>query len=182
MHFSLYLGSSFWSAPILMIVIGAVAFVIAFVGCCGAVKESSCMVLTFSVFLVIIFLCEIGIGIAGYIKHGQLDEILEKGFNKTMEEYNHNEEAWKLVQSEVFINISNLTSLFIIMTLILSRFLYLFIFSWNVVEQMVLKIGNKYFTMKLCRWLVADKLRSDRNIVICPMHTLKDACQSCRNS
>lgn len=51
--------------------------------------------------MVIIFLCELGIGIAGYIKHGQLEGILETGFNKTMAEYNENEHAWKLIQSEV---------------------------------------------------------------------------------
>lgn len=83
--------------------VGALAFLIAFVGCCGAVKESSCMVLTFSVFLVVIFLCEIGIGIAGYIKHGQLNAILEKGFNQTMIDYEENVDAWKLIQSEVHI-------------------------------------------------------------------------------
>lgn len=38
-----------WSAPIIMIVIGAIVFIIAFLGCCGAIKESSCMVLTVSV-------------------------------------------------------------------------------------------------------------------------------------
>lgn len=48
-----------------------------------------------------VFLCEIGIGIAGYVKHGQLESILEKGFNSTMTNYEHNEEAWKLVQTEL---------------------------------------------------------------------------------
>lgn len=53
--------------------------------------------------MVVIFLCELGIGIAGYVKHGQLEDILETGFNKTMAEYTKNQEAWDLVQKEVFI-------------------------------------------------------------------------------
>jgi len=100
-HYSNFVGASFWSAPILMIVVGAVVFIIAFLGCCGAVKENSCMVLTFCILLLLIFLCEVGIGIAGYIKHGQLEGILETGFNKTMAEYTENEHAWKLIQTEM---------------------------------------------------------------------------------
>lgn len=78
-------------------------FVIAFLGCCGAVRESSCMVLTFSICLILIFLFEIGIGIAGYSKHDHLPDILEEGFNHTLKEYKSNEEAWKIIQTEVSI-------------------------------------------------------------------------------
>lgn len=79
-------------------------FVIGFLGCCGAIKENSCMILTFSILIVIIFLMEIGIGIAGYIKHGELEGILSKEFNKTLEHYSERPEyqdAWKLIQTEV---------------------------------------------------------------------------------
>lgn len=84
-------------------VVGGVVFVIAFLGCCGAVRESSCMVLTFSICLILIFLFEIGIGIAGYSKHDHLPDILEEGFNHTLKEYKSNEEAWKIIQTEVSI-------------------------------------------------------------------------------
>lgn len=49
-------------------------------------------------------MAEIGIGIAGYVKHGELEGILEKGFNKTLENYNKStdaQHAWALVQGEV---------------------------------------------------------------------------------
>ncbi|GAB0099728.1 Tetraspanin [Sergentomyia squamirostris] len=103
-HYSNFVDDTVWVAPILLIVVGSVVFIIAFFGCCGAFKESSCMVLTFSVFLIIIFLLEFGIGIAGYVKHGQLEEILEKGFNSTLHNYDKNRDsqhAWSLIQSEL---------------------------------------------------------------------------------
>lgn len=62
------------------------------------------MILTFSVFLFLIFITEIGIGIAGYIKHGELPAILESQFNKTMDDYANSVEAqhaWSLVQGEL---------------------------------------------------------------------------------
>lgn len=50
MHFNKYfIGDELWSAPVVLIVIGAIVFIIAFLGCCGAIKESSCMVLTVSI-------------------------------------------------------------------------------------------------------------------------------------
>lgn len=84
--------------------VGSLIFVISFFGCCGALRESSWMILTFSVFLTLVFVTEIGIGVAGYIKHGELPGILEKQFNKTMEDYTNSVEAqhaWSLVQGEL---------------------------------------------------------------------------------
>jgi ABC-type multidrug transport system permease subunit len=42
------LPANFGVAPILSIIIGAIVFVTAFCGCCGAVKESPCMLTTVS--------------------------------------------------------------------------------------------------------------------------------------
>lgn len=70
-----------------------------------AITITFCFVLfQFSVFLVIVFLVEIGIGIAGYLKHDELPAILESGFNKTLEDYTSSIEAqhaWALVQGEL---------------------------------------------------------------------------------
>lgn len=103
-HYENFIGESFWTAPILMMIIGTLIFVISFLGCCGALKESSCLILTFSVFLMIVFIAEIGIGVAGYVKHSELRDILEKQFNRTMEDYTVStdaQHAWSLVQSEL---------------------------------------------------------------------------------
>lgn len=103
-HYENFVGENFWTAPILMIIVGTLIFVISFLGCCGALRESSWMILTFSVFLLLIFLTEFGIGIAGYIKHGELPAILERQFNRTMDDYANSVEAqhaWSLLQGEL---------------------------------------------------------------------------------
>jgi CD63 antigen len=54
--------------------------------------------------LIIVFLAEIAIGIAGYLKHSELQGILEKQFNKTFDDFPNNVEsqhAWSLIQSEL---------------------------------------------------------------------------------
>lgn len=103
-HYSTFVGDALWTAPILMIIVGTVIFVIAFFGCCGAAKENSCMILTFSVFLVIVFFFEIGIGAAGYLKHKELGTTLENSFNETLTNYGHSERAtfsWEFLQTEL---------------------------------------------------------------------------------
>lgn len=47
-HYYSFVGETFWSAPLALIIVGAVVFIIAFVGCCGAAKESSWMTLAVS--------------------------------------------------------------------------------------------------------------------------------------
>jgi CD63 antigen len=54
--------------------------------------------------LVLIFLAEIAIGVAGYLKHKELASILQNGFDKTLSEYNRStdaQRAWSFVQTEM---------------------------------------------------------------------------------
>ncbi|KAM3961865.1 23 kDa integral membrane protein isoform 2-T3 [Aphomia sociella] len=46
-------------APWVFIIIGAVMFVIAFFGCCGAIRESHCMVVTYAIFLLVIIILQV---------------------------------------------------------------------------------------------------------------------------
>ncbi len=62
-----FLGDEFFNAPVLLIVVGCIIFFVTFFGCCGAVKDNYCMTVTFSVLLAIIFLLELGAGIAAYM-------------------------------------------------------------------------------------------------------------------
>lgn len=48
--------------PIVLIVIGSIVLIISFFGCCGAVRESGCMIITYSTFLMILLLIKIAIG------------------------------------------------------------------------------------------------------------------------
>ena len=41
-----FLGNEFLSAPMLFIIVGVVIFLVAFFGCCGAIKENNCMMIT----------------------------------------------------------------------------------------------------------------------------------------
>ncbi|EDV54438.1 CD63 antigen [Drosophila erecta] len=103
-HYSNFVSDHIWTAPIILMIVGAAVAVICFLGCCGALKESSCMILSFALLAVVIFLFEIGLGLAGYVKHTGLHHIMESQFNSTMQHYKERadyRDAWTLLQTEL---------------------------------------------------------------------------------
>ncbi|EGV93251.1 Tetraspanin-8, partial [Cricetulus griseus] len=49
----------------MLIAVGAIIMVLGFLGCCGAVKESRCMLLLFFIGLLLILLLQVAAGILG---------------------------------------------------------------------------------------------------------------------
>ncbi|XP_068607491.1 tetraspanin-1-like [Brachionichthys hirsutus] len=60
----------------LLIGVGAVLLVIGFLGCCGAIKESKCMLLTFFSIVLIIFLLEVAAAVVLLVFQNLTDELL----------------------------------------------------------------------------------------------------------
>lgn len=54
-------------APWVFIIIGAVMFTIAFFGCCGAIRESHCMVVTYAIFLLVIIIVQVALAILMFV-------------------------------------------------------------------------------------------------------------------
>lgn len=87
------LSDQFANAPVLIIVVGVIVFVIGFLGCCGAVKENYCMVTTFAVLLALIFILEIVAGSLGIAYRGKVQKIAEEQVTKEVNNYNKNGES-----------------------------------------------------------------------------------------
>jgi len=86
-NYQLFLDDKYFSTPNLLIAIGAIIFMIAFFGCCGAVKENYCMTITFSTLLILIFVLEFAAGISGYVLRNQTKEFLVQKLNASLEQY-----------------------------------------------------------------------------------------------
>ncbi|XP_008198179.1 CD63 antigen [Tribolium castaneum] len=74
--------------PILTIVIGSIIFLISFFGCCGACRNSPCLLSTYAVILLIIFIAQIAIGVFAFLEIKNTDD-LGKEVNKTIDEVFH---------------------------------------------------------------------------------------------
>ncbi|XP_065173908.1 CD63 antigen-like [Atheta coriaria] len=99
------LDQQYFSTPNLLIAIGSIIFIIAFFGCCGAIKQNYCMLITFVALLVLIFILEFAAGISGYVLKGATEEYLKGSMEESMKHYNDtatNEatEIWDLVQNK----------------------------------------------------------------------------------
>lgn len=85
-------------APWIFIVVGAIVFIIAFFGCCGAIRESHCMVVTYAIFLLVaiiiqvilavlvfVYVDNINKGIADSVHHlfqeSKTDQVIRESFN-----------------------------------------------------------------------------------------------------
>lgn len=74
------------SAPIVFIVFGSIVFIISFFGCCGAIRESHCMVVTYAVFLIVIIILQVVIAILLFVYLPSIDQnvldAIEAAFDK----------------------------------------------------------------------------------------------------
>lgn len=82
--------------------VGIVMFIIAFLGCCGSVKENHFMVMTYSVLVGLILVIQIGAAVAAYNKADDLSALLEKNLQDSLPKYGNDTEiqkVWNVIQS-----------------------------------------------------------------------------------
>ncbi|XP_037503916.1 23 kDa integral membrane protein [Rhipicephalus sanguineus] len=94
-----YLG-----APVAIVVLGVFVFVLAFLGCCGAIRENYHMIMAFSVLLTIILICELGAAIAAYAYRSKIESAIRSEATKSIERYHNDtdvERLWDDIQSSL---------------------------------------------------------------------------------
>jgi CD63 antigen len=74
--------------PILTIVVGSIIFIISFLGCCGAIKNSPCLLTTYAVILLVIFVLQIALGVFAFLEIKNESD-LEKNVNTTIDKIFH---------------------------------------------------------------------------------------------
>jgi len=101
-----FLGDNYVNTPIFIIILGSVIFVISFFGCCGACKESKCMMYFYGFLLFCILIAQIGSGIAAFALKGDLQTEIQKNMEKGLEYFDKDgydgfTKTWNLVQEQV---------------------------------------------------------------------------------
>uniref|UniRef100_A0A6B2EH14 Tetraspanin n=1 Tax=Phlebotomus kandelakii TaxID=1109342 RepID=A0A6B2EH14_9DIPT len=91
------------AAPILLIILGSVVFVIAFFGCCGAIRESHCLTMTYATFLLILIIGQIVIAAITFAFAGDISTAMTKAFERIFNEQHVdvNRELVDTVQSQL---------------------------------------------------------------------------------
>ncbi|KAH9498605.1 cd63 antigen [Bulinus truncatus] len=98
-----FFGSDYVGPGILLIIVGVIIFILAFFGCCGAIKENYCLTMTFAVFLGIIFVLEIAAGIAGFVLRDDIEKEIGTVLKNSVVNYRNVSgigKAWDTLQSD----------------------------------------------------------------------------------
>ncbi|XP_052439144.1 CD9 antigen [Carassius gibelio] len=77
----------FLTGVYILTVAGAVMMVVGFLGCCGAIKESTCMLGLFFVFLLIIFAAEVAAGIWGLSNQDEIVSDVKRFYTEVFNNY-----------------------------------------------------------------------------------------------
>ncbi|XP_067634365.1 23 kDa integral membrane protein-like [Eurosta solidaginis] len=86
------------SIPIVILVLGCVIFIISFLGCCGAIREDTCCTMTYSVFVLVLFLAQFALIILVWTKGPQFLNYMDKVVAKIWQEHNKDPEVMNSLQ------------------------------------------------------------------------------------
>jgi CD63 antigen len=81
------IGTNLFAVCILLIVIGILVTIIGFFGCCGAIRESKCMLYTYSGLLCLIFVMEFAGGIAAFVYREDISKNTSNNLKSSMKNY-----------------------------------------------------------------------------------------------
>jgi CD63 antigen len=99
--FTVFLNNKYVTAPTILIVVGVIIFVLAFLGCCGAIRENHCMVMAFGIMLFLVFIIEIAGGITAYVNRNELENILKDNMNNSIKQAKGDAKTiWNEMQSK----------------------------------------------------------------------------------
>ncbi|XP_046384422.1 23 kDa integral membrane protein-like isoform X2 [Ischnura elegans] len=82
---------------IVAIVVGSIVFILSFLGCCGAARESHGMLISYSVILCAIFVVEIVIAALAFVYKSDFERVAKEGFHDLYADYDNDMEVKKAV-------------------------------------------------------------------------------------
>jgi len=94
------LGNSFNAAPMVIIFVGVVIFLVAFFGCCGAWKESYCMMMTFTGLMVALLVLQLVTFIAALVMKSKVRAVVTEPLKTALDSY-HVKDQYKRVLDKI---------------------------------------------------------------------------------
>ncbi|XP_073906889.1 leukocyte surface antigen CD53 isoform X2 [Castor canadensis] len=85
-----------------LVIVGSIIMVVAFLGCMGSIKENKCLLMSFFVLLLIILLAEVTLAILLFVYEHKLNNYVLQGLNDSIQRYNSDNStkvAWDSIQS-----------------------------------------------------------------------------------
>ncbi|XP_063973657.1 CD63 antigen [Diachasmimorpha longicaudata] len=103
-EFNHFMDGKILAPAVVLIVAGAIVFIIAFLGCYGAIKENYVLLLAFAGALLIIFIIELAVGIAAAVFRNSFSDVMKESLRYSMNNYTKSQAdkvAWDDVQMKL---------------------------------------------------------------------------------
>ncbi|XP_005176550.1 23 kDa integral membrane protein isoform X1 [Musca domestica] len=101
-QFSHFVEGKVTAPPIVLIVTGLIIFLIASLGCFGAIKESPTLLLAYALLLAIIFIIELAVGIAASVFKSDLEMAIKNSLQDSIKRSNKDDMmAWDNIQRKL---------------------------------------------------------------------------------
>jgi len=85
-------GGTF-TLPICVLIAGLIILLIGFFGCCGALKENSCMLQTYAAVVLLLFIAEVVLGILILVYREEAQDYITKGMKSTFDLYGQKDQS-----------------------------------------------------------------------------------------
>jgi len=82
-----FTDSNFPHAAFLVIGVGVIVFLVGFLGCCGAMTGSHCMLMAFSILMGIIFLAELAVAVLSFTYKSQIKQEAANALDRAVKKY-----------------------------------------------------------------------------------------------
>lgn len=92
-EFGALISGGVLTLPIFVLLGGLAILLLGFLGCCGAMKENSCMLKTYALIVMILVIAQITLGILIFVYQGEAEEIIVDGMKTTMGNYGTGDDA-----------------------------------------------------------------------------------------
>ncbi|XP_014477772.1 PREDICTED: CD63 antigen [Dinoponera quadriceps] len=101
-EFNHFMEGRIMAPPIVLIVAGSIVFIVAFLGCYGAIKEHYNMLIAFAAALLIIFVIELAVGIAAAVFKNDFSMAMKETLKESMKNNTEaDKQAWDNVQKKL---------------------------------------------------------------------------------
>ncbi|TOF85745.1 hypothetical protein CGJ15_25665, partial [Vibrio parahaemolyticus] len=84
---NLLLSKGMFTVPVIVLIIGLIIVIIGFLGCCGALKENSCMLKTYAFIVAVLLISQIVLGILLLVYSQKAEDVIKDGMEEVFEGY-----------------------------------------------------------------------------------------------